>query len=87
MANWRKRCDEFRKVRDLIEDGNAKEVMKGLYDICNALAISDDQFGDDFDTLATDIDSEIEDCYEGTVDYYLTEFYELCDNAGVWLGI
>ena len=87
MAHWRKRYEKFSDVRELIEDGKSKEVMDVLYEICNEFADSDDSFAEDFETLAEDIDAEREDYDEGTVDFYLTEFYELCDNAGIWLGI
>ena len=86
MVNWRKRCEEFKKVRELIEEGNAKEVINMLYEVSLILA-SDADFGDDFEELADDMNAEMDDCNEATVDYYLSEFYDLCDNARIWLPV
>lgn len=88
MARWIKKCEEFARVREMIflEVKNV-EIMKALAEICRKYANQKWLFADDFSNLCSEIDSAMEDADEDTVNYYLDEFYDLCDSSRVWLGL
>lgn len=95
--------EEFSTVRDLIEDETETveqcvSILDALRECCHTLTPYSERdwgFYTDFMDLKEEIDEEVEcmdkdDDYnvcETTVNYYLNEFYDLCDNARVWLGI
>lgn len=93
MAKWVKTCKEFSDVRELIKKADSVGIMKSLQNIC--LKYSRDKefdFAYDFGTLCDEIEYELldednirED--EDVVDYYLSEFYDLCDAARIWLAM
>ena len=86
MAKWKRTCKDFEAVRKMIYEGDVAGIMENLRKICIKLALTDDDFSYDFSSLAEDIEMETEDATEETADYYLSEFYDLCDVAKVWLG-
>lgn len=88
MARWSKKCEEFAKVREMIlSEAKNVEIMKALAEICRNYANQNWLFADDFYALCSEIDSVIEDVDDDTVNYYLDEFYDLCDSSRVWLGV
>jgi hypothetical protein len=93
MANWNKTCREFKEIRELINESgykNNKEILSRLSKICEKYARFKWDFAEDFEDLGMEIDCAIEDQDykdEDTINYYLSEFYDLCDNSRVWLGI
>lgn len=88
MARWIKKCNEFTKVRELIDAEETTKILPALLDICKKYANEEWDFADDFDRLAEDLefigDDELD---EDDIDFYLSEFYDLCDSARVWLEI
>lgn len=100
---WKLNIDEhFSKVRELIEEEieTPRQCMLIMYELehcCDVLTPNDKEdwaFYEDFRDFKTEIHEEVEymdeDDYEScadTVDNYLSDFYDLCDYAGVWLGI
>ena len=89
MARWKKTWKEFEEVRQLILNDDIEGILPRLSKICEKYAKQKWIFSDDFDDLRVEIDYAIEeeDFDEESVDYYLDEFYDLCDAAGVWLGV
>lgn len=84
MARWNKTCN-FTKVRDAIDEGNRKDIISGIISICERYAKEDWEFADDFEELKDDVEvSDIED--DEDMNYWLDEFYNLCDSAKVWLS-
>lgn len=99
---WTYTCHLFKEVRELINDDvetaeHCIEILKRLRSCCE-LIINDHKKGwgwsQDFFLMKCDIDEALyetssDDNYdtcEETVNYLLGEFYDLCDNAGIWLG-
>ena len=90
MAKWNTTCIEFKQVRELIEnDGDNNEILSLLAKICRKLTTVDEDFEYDFEDLADEIEIGIDDSDldDEVVDYYLDEFYDLCDAARIWLGL
>lgn len=91
MARWNRTCYEFKEVREIIKSGeNYCDILDRLQKICAKYAKEDWLFASDFDDLGVDIDCAIYDrAFEDqeVVDFYLSEFYDLCDCAGVWLSL
>ena len=87
MAMWKKTCEEFNVVRKKIYDEDPLGIMKELYKICDNYGKLHDDWADSFrdlaDEIKDDIDAECED--DGTADYYLSQFYDICDAAKIWL--
>lgn len=83
MARWDKVCTEFIEVRKAIDNEDSKAVLDGLKEICEKYSNEDWDFAQDFQDLNDDLDNADED----EVDYWLDEFYDLCDNARVWLEL
>lgn len=83
MARWDKVCTEFIEVRKAIDNEDGKAVLDGLKEICEKYSNEDWDFAQDFQNLNDDLD----DADEDEVDYWLNEFYDLCDNARVWLEL
>ena len=90
MAKWNKTCNEFKEVREMISnDGSNRDILDRLVKICAKYSKQDWGFAEDFSDLGSEIYyalTQYEDD-DDSVNYYLDEFYDLCDNAGVWLGI
>ena len=92
MSRWNKTCNEFKEIRELINDDDNRgcDILTKLEKICNKYAKQKWDFAEDFEYLGDEIHCAIEDGDfedEDYVDYYLREFYDLCDNARVWLGL
>ena len=93
MAKWVKTCKEFADVRELIEKVDSVGIMKSLLNICRKYSMDEEfDFAYDFEMLGDEIEVELldeEDVKEdeGVVDYYLGEFYDLCDSARIWLAL
>lgn len=83
MARWDKVCTEFIEVRNAIYNEDGKAVLDGLKEICEKYSNEDWDFAQDFQDLGDDL----HDADEDEVDYWLDEFYDLCDNARVWLEL
>ena len=90
MRKWERTC-EFTEIRELIESDNDKsiQIKEKLIEICKKYADEDWDFADDFSRLAEDIEDIALDDYdtEENIDWALGEFYDLCDNASVWLEV
>lgn len=93
---WRKNCKEFQKVREMIENETSNsDILVALLDVSNIFAKDDKEpFQDDFIDLSDEIENLLSDSAEDlegidfdTVNYYLGEFYDLCDNARIWLTL
>ena len=90
MARWNKTCKEFKDVREMIDNCDTDGIMKSLIKICDKYSKADDDFADDFEELMDEMQIEYEDnpeFGEDECDYQLSEFYDLCDAARVWLGL
>ena len=87
MSKWQKICKEFAAVRKTIDDnGDLNLIKQQLISICDKYAKQNWDFAEDYAELAeelTDADIDTDD----EMDYYLSEFYNLCDNARVWLEV
>lgn len=102
MKNWVYTCKNFKKVRNLIDEGeetsqNCLKILWELKNCCNELSklnLTNWFFQDLFEDLKSEIQEDLalvdtnkyEDC-EYFTNYYLKEFYDLCDTSCVWLGI
>ena len=102
MSKWYKVCNQFEKVREMIDDdiettSQCMRIMYALESCCDELTPNNAKnwsFYDDFRDLKSEIHDEVElmdeDDYEAcedTVNYYLGELYDLCDSARVWLSL
>ena len=88
MVKWDKRCTEFKKVREYINAEENDKILPALLDICKKYAEEDWDFADDFDRLAEDIEVVADDDLDDDdIDFYLDDFYDLCDAARVWLEL
>lgn len=93
MAKWVKTCKEFSDVRELIRKVDSVGIMKSLLNICRKYSMDKEfDFAYDFETLGDEIEDELLDEdnvmeYEEVTDYYLGEFYDLCDAARIWLAM
>lgn len=93
MASWEKTCEEFTTVRELIYRVDSVGIMESLLKICRKYSQDDDyEFAFDFEQLGDEIEIELEDKEnikedEDVADYYLSEFYDLCDAARIWLAL
>ena len=94
MAKWVKTCKEFSDVRELIRKVDSVGIMKSLLNICRKYSRDKEfDFAYDFETLGDEIEVELLDDEdnvredEDVADYYLGEFYDLCDAARIWLAL
>lgn len=97
MRRWNRTCDEFKEVREMIEAEDTDGIMEKLIEICNKYTEEyadeeDDDYSYEFSQLAEDMDLAYDngddpDFDEDSCDYYLGEFYDLCDAAGIWLSL
>lgn len=99
---WDITCKGFKRVRELINENvetteQCIRIMSGLESCCDELTPDDNSdwiYYDDFRDLKSEIHEEIElmdeddyeDC-ENTVNYCLSDFYDLCNAARVWLPV
>lgn len=102
MGKWNRICSSFEEVRTMLEEDvestlQCMRIMYALEGCCDELTQNGNEdwiFYDDFRDLKSEIHETVElmdeDDYESceeTVNCYLREMYDLCDSAGVWLGI
>lgn len=91
MKKWKKVCKRFNVIREMIDnDGDGREILRKLHEICADYCLQRWDFAEDFEDLGIEIWDVVDGIMEidqETVNYYLNEFYDLCDNANVWLGI
>lgn len=93
MARWERTCEEFSAVRELIWDADSVGIMKSLLNICRDYSEDEEyDFAYSFETLGDEIEEELLDEEnvkedEDVVNYYLDEFYDLCDAARIWLPL
>ena len=93
MEKWIKTCKEFSDVRELIKEADSVGIMKSILNICRKYSMDKEfDFAYDFETLGDEIEDELldednvmED--EDVTNYYLGEFYDLCDAARIWLAM
>ena len=85
---WTKKCEEWKEVRQMIEEGDTSGIMKSMLEICKKYAEQKWDFADDFERMVEDLEVVVDDDIDDEeVDYYLDDFYDLCDYAGVWLEV
>lgn len=88
MTRWIKKCMEFEGVRQAIDDGNNPLILRQLIAICDKYAKQNWDFAEDYEKLRDDIsEMDIEEADDDEINFTLDEFYDLCDNARVWLGV
>ena len=93
MTGWKRKCNKFTNVRKAINDGDTNAIMEMLLEICREYAEDGDKdFAWEFQKLADEIDvtyddGQNEEFTDEDADYWLSEFYDLCDAMRVWLAI
>lgn len=97
MARWRYKLESGKYLRQAIEEENIEDIiawLQTLYQEINA------QFPDEYDNseveaVCADLDDiyedwengDDEDDIENRLDYMLNDFYDLCDEMDIWVGI
>ena len=88
MKPWKRTCREFKGVRKAIEDENSTLIISQLIAICDKYAKEKWNFAEDYERMAEDLrEVDAEELDGEDVDFYLHDFYDLCDSARVWLDI
>lgn len=102
MKKWDFNCNCFKEVRKLIDEdirtvSQCFKIMDVLECCCDELTPDNKSewiYYDAFIDMKSEIHDEIEymdetdyESCEDTVNYFLGEFYDLCDSANVWLTI
>ena len=93
MTNWKYTLSNGKALRSAIDEGDYYGIVEELK---NAYREINGAFPDVYDT--DDLDRDIDDLgillenlddgdsdAEDEIDYALSEFYDLCDNIGVWV--
>jgi hypothetical protein len=89
-AHWNYTLKCGTDLRKAIEDGNAEEVINQLWNGYKELLKADIIDDRDYESYTEDlIDSEYweKDELEDNIDWALDNFYDLCDNARVWISL
>ena len=91
MAKWRYTIESGKALREAIEDGDIERTVRCLYRCFKELY--DKMSDEDKDYYQFDIedtmeilklyDEEYDD--EDNVNYYLEEFYNICDDVRAWV--
>ena len=85
---WTKKCKEFIEVREAISEGRTQDIIEMLIKICDKYGKQKWLYAEAFATLSEEIQEDVDgDADEDTVDFWLNEFYDLCDAAKVWLEL
>lgn len=99
---WDYTCNRFKRVRELINEKKETPrqcmlIMTELESCCDEITpdnrsewIYYDEFRDFKSMIYEEIELMDEDDYESceiTVNDFLEDFYDLCDEARVWLGL
>ena len=93
MSKWNMECEEFKGVRKMINEDNPdyENIINKLVDICKKYAKQTKwNWHESYADLVENIEEDLQfmdDDWESWIDYYLNEFYDLCDAAKVWLAI
>lgn len=90
MARWDYTCREFKAVRDILESDtpDTMEIIRKLIEICAKYEEKKWDFADDYAELREELEAVADDDLDDDeVNYYLDEFYDLCDSAKVFLDI
>lgn len=89
MTTWTKTCKEFKTAREAIKNKDNKTLFTQLIAICDKYAKQDWEFADDYAELADDLRNleDVENVTQDEVNFWLTDFYNLCDRARVWLEL
>jgi len=86
--SWVMTCTEFKGVRKAIEDGNIKLIIPQLIAICEKYAKKEWDFAENYEDMAEELrEVDVDELEEDDVNFYLHDFYDLCDSARVWLDI
>lgn len=86
--NWVMTCTEFKGVRKAIEDENSKLIISQLIAICDKYAKKEWDFAENYEEMAEELrEVDVDELEEDDVNFYLHDFYDLCDSARVWLDV
>ena len=89
MKNWAYTLECSDELRSAIREGDAKETLellkKAYAELFDAEMIDDY----DYDNYTEELEfyDPNDDDFMDSVDYELSEFYDLCDNIGVFIEI
>lgn len=86
---WKFECKGFLKVREELnaESPDPKKLSKELADLCGKLGAFEWGCEERFKGLKEKISRDLLDADARMADGWLDEFYDLCDEARVWLPI
>lgn len=88
MSKWIYTIKKGEALYSAIDSEDVTAITTLLVDICEEVAYSD--LGEDvceaWQTLADDINEDIDNIDIYTIDFWLNEFYDLADNSRVWVG-
>lgn len=87
MARWKYELKCGKKLRKAINESTPYDVLNVLRDAYGELLGNGIIDEDDFDRWTSDFELYDEDVDEYDVDYELGEFYDLCDNLGIWIPL
>lgn len=93
MANWKYTLKSGLALREAIDNDDAEQVVKCLLVCYNELLNQLDEWDevdyemDIHDSIGVLMGYELCPDDEDDVNYYLEEFYDLCDELRAWIGI
>ena len=96
MAMWKYTINNGTALREAIEDGSTEETVKCLLKCYNELKnkLSDEDMEDygydiedTIDTLKWYVFSSDDEEDEENIDYYLAEFYDICDSVRAFISL
>lgn len=86
MAKWNYTLKNGVQLREAIHNEDAARVLEELKVCYKELLKAKQIDGDDYDSYIDQIEGyDEDDIDEFTVDYELSEFYDLCDNLRIWV--
>lgn len=83
---WRYTLKNSKALRSAINSEDMTEVLKQIFAGYEELRDEGLIDEDDFESYTSDFELYLDDP-EDTVDYELSNFYDLCDNIGVWIEL
>jgi hypothetical protein len=88
MARWKYELKCGKELREEIHEGNSERILNVLQKAYKELFKAGVIDESDYD-LYTDefIIYDADDLEEADVNYELSEFYDLCDELGVWVSV
>lgn len=81
---------EFKAVREEIEadEPNYELIVAQLKAICDKYARLKWDFAENYEELKEELEElDVDEMDDDSLNWYLDEFYDLCDSARVWLEI